>query len=497
MLRLALGLLTVWFAVLGSVIIARSIRWPLVHDGPILLYMVFLSKHGMRLYRDIVEVQFPGSLLLYSFERDVFGSSDLAFRLFDLCGLAVALLSMLVIGRRRGLWFAGVFGFAYFLLAHTGTFTSITDLGQRDFFMTCLLCVGVASLIESLRQELPLAAAGFGLSVALASSIKPTSVLFFLAAVPALLHLSRQRVSIRPYLAHVVAGTALGWGIVLSYLLYEHSLGSFFRLEIRLVPLYSSMARMSYPEMAHVLNAPGHLLPTLALGSLFLVALQPSLRRDTEQQLLLLSTILGAASFFLQHKGFFYHRRPFELFFFLWVGWVLTATLKEAQALKGWTALCLMVLSAIYYPHLMASQHYDITQLKQMQQDLTDLHANDRPGDVQCLDVIGGCLTNALRMHIIMATGYVNDFVFFMNSQDPRVNELRNDFLTKLKHANPRLLVLTNEQWPITDDHGYDKLKNWPEFNGFLMQHYNMSIERGGETKYDRGYRIYTLKANP
>jgi hypothetical protein len=257
------------------------------------------------------------------------------------------------------------------------------------------------------------------------------------------------------------------------------------------------MARMSYKEMAHVLNAPGHLLPTLALGSLFLVALQPSLRRDTEQQLLLLSTILGAASFFLQHKGFFYHRRPFELFFFLWVGWVLTATLKEAQAPKGWAALCLMVLSAIYYPHLMVSQHYDVTELNQMQQDLTDLHANDRRGDVQCLDVIGGCLTNVLRMHIIMATGYVNDFVFFMNSQDPRVNELRNDFLTKLKHANPRLLVLTNEQWPITDDHGYDKLKNWPEFNEFLMQRYNLSIERGGETKYDRGYRIYTLKANP
>jgi hypothetical protein len=497
-LRIVFAFLTAWFAIFGTIIIARSIHWPLVHDSPILLYMVFLSEHGMRLYRDIVEVQFPGSLLLYSFERHVFGTSDLAFRLFDLCGLGVALASMFVIARRRGYWFAAVFGFSFFLLAHTSSFTSITDLGQRDFFIASLLGVAAACLLESFRRQLPLMASGFGFCIALASSIKPTSVIFFLILIPILFHLRKQKISIRSYSGYILAGAALACGIVVSYLLYKQALGAFFHLELKLVPLYSAMAGMSFTGMLRILNAPGHLLLALAIGSLLLVALQRRLLYDVVQQVLLVSTLLGAVSFFLQHKGFIYHRLPFEFFFFLWVGWVLTATAKERPLLMSLGAISLMALSAIYYPHLMASQRYDTRDLTQMQQDLTNLRAADKPGDLQCLDVIGGCITSALRMHIVMSTGYVNDFVFFLDSQDPRVNELREDFLTKLKHRNPRILLLTNEQWPVSEAHGYEKLKNWPQFVDFLQQNYDLSTERvGGPAEHGRGYRIYTRRNNP
>ncbi len=496
--RVVFGLLTIWFAVFGTIILARSIHWPLVHDGPILLYMVFLSEHGMRLYRDIVEVQFPGSLLLYSFERHVFGTSDLAFRLFDLCGLGVALVSMFIITRRRGYWFAAVFGFAFFLLAHTGSFTSITDLGQRDFFIACLLGVAVACLLESFSRQQPFVAFGFGFCVALTSSIKPTSVIFFLIFVPILVRLRKHKISIRPYLGYIFTGTALACAIVVSYLLYKQAFGAFFHLELKLLPLYSTMARMSFRGMLLVLNTPGHLLLALALGSLLLVALQRRQLYDDVQQVLLVSALLGAVSFFLQHKGAVYHRLPFEFFFFLWVGWVLTATVKEGPPLKGWAAISLIALSAIYYPHLMTSQHYDTSDLTQMQQDLASLGALDKPGDMQCLDIIGGCLTAALRMQIVMPTGYVNDFVFFLDSQNTRVNELREDFLTKLEHTNPRILLLTNEQWPVSEVHGYDKLKNWPQFVDFLQQNYVLSIERvGTPAEHDRGYRIYTRRDNP
>jgi len=256
-LRILFALLTVWFAVFVTITVAHSIHWPMVHDSPILLYMVYLSEHGMRLYRDIVDVQFPGSLLLYSFERHLFGPSDLAFRLFDLFGLAVAFVSMLVIARRRELWFAAVFGFSFFVLEHTGSWASIINLGQRDFFMTCLLGAGVALLLESFHRQQPLLILFFGLSVALASTIKPTAIVFFLLALPMVLALRKRQLPLRSYLGYLLTGFAAGIAFILAYLLYEKALGAFLHLEWTLVPVYATTASLGFLTILPAIFQPG------------------------------------------------------------------------------------------------------------------------------------------------------------------------------------------------------------------------------------------------
>ena len=256
-MRILFALLTVWFAVFVTITVAHSIHWPMVHDSPILLYMVYLSEHGMRLYRDIVDVQFPGSLLLYSFERHLFGPSDLAFRLFDLFGLAVAFVSMLVIARRRELWFAAVFGFSFFVLEHTGSWASIINLGQRDFFMTCLLGAGVALLLESFHRQQPLLILFFGLSVALASTIKPTAIVFFLLALPMVLALRKRQLPLRSYLGYLLTGFAAGIAFILAYLLYEKALGAFLHLEWTLVPVYATTASLGFLTILPAIFQPG------------------------------------------------------------------------------------------------------------------------------------------------------------------------------------------------------------------------------------------------
>ena len=471
-------------------------HWPMVHDSPILLYMVYLSEHGMRLYRDIVEVQFPGSLLLYSFERHLLGSSDLAFRLFDLFGLAIALVSMLAIARRRELWFAAVFGFSFFLLEHTGSWAGIINLGQRDFFMACLLGAGVALLLESFHRQRPLLILFFGLSVALASTIKPTSVIFLLA-VPVLLALHRRRLPLRSYLGYLLAGFAAGLAVILAYLLYEKAVGAFLYLEWTMVPVYATTASKSFLDILPAIFEPNHVLPELAIGSLLLVALQPALRKNLDQQVLVFATVLGAASFFLQHKGFTYHRLPFYFFFFLWAGWVLVATIKESTASSKWLAVALLLFSAALYPRLSRPAVWDRWNEEALQSDLLALHASDAPGEVQCLDVTSGCLNVLLHMNLTMATGYVNDTVFFLDRKDARVEHLRDDFLTQLKKSNPRIIILTNEQWPTFSARGYEKLQFWPQFTNLLDENYALVIQRGGDAEHERGYRIYLRKDTP
>ncbi|MBB5315812.1 glycosyltransferase family 87 protein [Tunturibacter empetritectus] len=496
-MRILFALLTVWFAVFVTITIAHSIHWPMVHDSPILLYMVYLSEHGMRLYRDIVEVQFPGSLLLYSLERHLFGPGDLAFRLFDLCGLVVALASMLVITRRRELWFAAVFGFSFFVLEHTGTWASIIGLGQRDFFMTCLLGAGVAFLLESFHRQRPLLILFFGLSVALASTIKPTASVFLLLALPTVLALRKRQLPLRAYLGYLLAGFAAGIALILAYLLYEKALGAFLHLEWTMVPVYATTASMGFRKMLPAIFDPIHVLPEVAIGSLLLVALQPSLRNNLDQQVLLLASALGAASYFLQHKGFLYHRTPFYFFFFLWAGWVLVATIRQSSATYKWLALALVLFSAALYPRLSRPARWDRWNEGALQSDLVALHASDAPGEVQCLDVTSGCLNVLLQMNITMATGYVNDTVFFLDRNDARVEHLRDDFLAQLKKSNPRIIVLTNEQWPTYGAHGYEKLQFWPRFTDLLDENYVLSIQRGGDAQHERGYRIYLRKDTP
>ncbi|NYF89626.1 hypothetical protein RBB79_08720 [Tunturiibacter empetritectus] len=496
-MRILFALLTVWLAVSVGITIVHSMHWPLVHDSPILLYMVYLSEHGMRLYRDIVEVQFPGSLLLYSLERHLLGPSDLAFRLFDLFGLAVAFTSMLVITRRRGLWFASVFGISFFVLEHTGTWAGIINLGQRDFYMTCLLGAGVALLLESFHRQRPLLILFFGLSVALASTIKPTAIVFILLVLPLILALRKRQLPLRSYLGYLLAGFAAGFAVIFAYLLYEKAVGAFLNLEWTMVPVYATTASRSFLEILPAIFEPIHVLPELAIGSLLLVALQPALRDDLDQQTLLLATVLGAASFFLQHKGFTYHRLPFYYFFFLWAAWVLVATARQSTASYRWLALALLLFSSAIYPRLSRPATWDRWNEGALQSDLTALHASDAPGEVQCLDVTSGCLNVLLHMNLTMATGYVNDTVFFLDRNDARVEHLRDDFLAQLKKSNPRIIILTNEQWPTFGARGYDKLQFWPQFTDLLNQNYILSIQRGGDAQHERGYRIYLRRDTP
>ena len=61
--------MSVWLAFWMLRCIVSSLHWPLVNDGSVLSYIVFLIDHGRAPYRDIVETSFPGTYLLSWMER--------------------------------------------------------------------------------------------------------------------------------------------------------------------------------------------------------------------------------------------------------------------------------------------------------------------------------------------------------------------------------------------------------------------------------------------
>ena len=486
---LQLGM-TAWLVFFSLKLIRQSMHWPRVHDGSVIAYMVFLMDHGFTLYKDIIEVQFPGSMLIYWIQTHLFGPSQMSFRFFDLCAMAVACLSMLLVSRKAGYWFAGVFSSALLVWLHVGSTTSVWELGQRDFFVACLMLCAAASLIAAVRRV----SAGFmfwyGFCVALSTSVKPTSILYLLLLLLAGTELRKRKEPLRKYAFFCMAGIALAAGIVLVFLLKGHALQAFFVLSRKILPVYTGLSQPSYLTMVLRLKQPA---PFLVVAG-WLAWRQPEIRRDWVQQVLLSSCFLGVLTYFIQHKGFFYHRTLFFYFVFWWAGYVFVATMKRTSRYQVAAAAVLLFSCITAYPLL--TQKADASQelILHLQSDLERLNVGRGDNTVQCMDTSVGCLEVLLRMNITMSTGYVSDYYFFLPSRSSFLNGMRNDFLSEMNAKQPRVLVITNDQWPTREDKGYEQLQAWSELQQLLQQRYRLETQVETNENGGAGYRIYVLR---
>jgi hypothetical protein len=160
----------------GFVFVSR--HWPMVGDITYMHYVVFLMHHGMEPYRDIVDMNLPGSYILEGAAMAVLGPGATGWRIYDLLLLAVATASMCSILRPYGR-LAGVFAASLFVLVHAQD--GIIMSGERDFAAAVFLMAAVALLFAAFRgspgrgQTNRLAFA-FGAVTGLALIIKPTLV---------------------------------------------------------------------------------------------------------------------------------------------------------------------------------------------------------------------------------------------------------------------------------------------------------------------------------
>ena len=138
---------------------AWSWRWPLVGDASLIHYIGWLIGRGWAPYREIGDMNMPGSYLIEIAAMHVFGMGDLAWRLFDFALMAAATASFFVITRARGApsfaapsrrvgpedgWLAGLFAACLFILVHGRD--GLAEGGQRDLTMAVCLVVATAFL---------------------------------------------------------------------------------------------------------------------------------------------------------------------------------------------------------------------------------------------------------------------------------------------------------------------------------------------------------------
>jgi len=475
------------------ILILLSLDWQLMHDSPIYHYIAWLMSRGAVPYKDIFDMNFPGTFLLHLFVIKVFGSGDLAWRLFDLAWLGVTDIFIIAYLRSYGT-LPTVLAISLFSNFHL--VGGEINIGERDYFLVLFILAGthfVASSLEKKRASFSkLFIAGFLLGAGM--MIKPYSGAFYvtLSIVVGIYAYRSGQSWWKPFLVFVVSGLVIPMAIFL-WLTTVGGLIPFFDMIVNYLPLYSELTRIPMRQAIFMHFFTRSILDVtliIALVMILLISLLYCIIQkhiELRQGLLILGVVYGMFHFFAQGRGWYYHLYPLMAFtFLLAASWVKRIQLKRQL---GMYTIMLLFLFYLSIGLTMESINNIRSPIKFFLMDPTqliyDLRGRLAPGEtIQTIAHLGEFPQVLFKLHYPMATRFILTFHLFHHIDNPYIQRLRTEFLETLKIKKPKLIVIFKYDWT---DKGYDRLKKFPEFEAWINKRYTLEIERND-------YRLYSMK---
>jgi hypothetical protein len=480
--------------------IRLSLHWPWIWDTQVMHYTSFLVDHGKIPYRDIYDINMPGSYLTERWAIHIFGGGDVGWRLYEFCLLGTLTFAMIVIALPRD-WVAGLMAGVLFSLLHGGQ--GAMDAAERDEVMTVLIFVGYACLFQAVRKRVAWWMLPFGFAFGIASLIKPTAAPLALAlGLLALFVLKKEGRAATPYMLFALGGFAIAGGLLLNFLLPGHALGPLIFSLRRYVPFYSSLAHPGFATLvSHGIPAVFYIYMPIAL----VLALArgdrtgwPVNRNNWESWCLGLGFLFGIFSYLIQGKGYGYHQYTYLCFAFLWMSTEFIAALRD----PGWRRNLGLSAMAFVLLFIVPASLRRIRQLHetapysdQLEQDLTRLGGSRLQGKVQCLDIVSGCLRALYRMNLVQSSGIMGDLIFFA-PDDGKVVAYDRAIFWDLLHTDPPAVIVLSNEWYATGKYTFDKLNAWPQFRDYLDSAYTLDATRdfGIWEGNPIAYRLYVRK---
>ncbi len=501
-------LLSIMLLVSAVYYVFETVHWPLALDAPIMHYVEFLTRHGMRPYVDITDNNMPGAYYTEGLAMRIFGGSDIAWRVYDFFLLAVMTLGLIAIAKPYD-WLAGLFAGCFFVALHgtEGPGFSV----EREQVITVLLVLGYLALFRAVRDRRPLWMLLFGIANGVAASIKPTFLpLGFVLLGFAGFILWKRRSAFVTYVAWGLAGIVSVFAYDIGFLLHYHAIEGFVFILRHVLPAYSAFDRAS-PR--HLLTAFDHkfmLLVAVAIP-LAIVNWRKFGAWSWEKWAIATGVAVAGLSYFIQGKGFPHHRYTILVFTLLLVG----IEILQAMRYPGWPRL--VAVAACFFvilwalPRKMQALHRirpESPFTEQLESDLRTLGGTaELQGKVQCFDLVYGCLNALYHLQLVENTGYTGDLLLFSDPNNPATQYYRKRWW-QLAQSDPATVLVVSNEW-FEQSNSYSKMDRWPEFERYLAANYTMAVERhffmrqgtelmSGDT--DPGerdsYRIYIRKGS-
>ena len=477
--RVAVWLLTGALAALLAVQVWQSRDWPLVQDPPLMHYLGWRMTEGDVPYRDLYDMNFPGTLLLHWGIVKFLGPGDAAWRGFNLAWLGLTMLIAAAYLRRLG-WLPALGGAMLIAVLHLEA--GPLHAGQRDFIMVALLLGAAhfaARYCESGCSSLATSAAA-GLLAGVCALVKPMAVLFWaaLGIFVAVAAWRRGRGFWAPLLA--VAGAGLvPVAAAVAWLAAIGALPAFLDILLSyLLPLYGREGRLTLTDLVQRSVSVKTFLVLLALAAVPYVRMIAARRLDARRGLLLLGVAYGLAHFVLQGKGWIYHQAPQIAFACLLAASAWSDAGPRRSAAWRWQlSAALAAVLAVGAFGLWTYSDYPVRQQRQkVAQLMQDISPRLQGGQtVQVLDTTQGGLDALLRLKVRQPTVFIYDFHFYLQPNQPYIQRLRQRFMDQLAANPPRLIVLFKETWPLRV---YERVNRFPALAEHLRTHYEQAVER-------------------
>ncbi len=481
--------------------ICVSLHWPVLWDAGVMHYVYFLMTRGFHPYSGITDMNLPGCYLAEGWAMRIFGWGDLSWRIYEYFLMLVLAASSAIIGGRR--WMAGIYCALFFTLMHGAEGPAMAV--ERDEVMTVLLVAGTAFFFLALRRNKPVFLLPFGLLCGFAASMKPAAALVsILLTVFSFTTARRQGYRAWAYVLWALLGQLVIVAIMLAFLIQQHAFSGLLFIARDVLPSY--VKERNYGRLyllRHLTPVPLLLLVCLAVTA----ALVRRERWSWERSALLLATAGGVITYWLQAKGYLYHRYVYAAFLLIWVGWELSASQLVPKRLPRFLEIAglgvLFLVAAPFY----TKRIYDFPRMflppqviaSAIQDDLSALGGPALQHQVQCLDLVNGCLTALYHLRLVQNTGTTGDLLLFSPRSSPAVAYYRNWFFQQEQAHPPDVVVLGNEWYfAYVNEHG-NKLDTWPAYKQVLETNYVPVVERtfGANMLRPASYSIYLRKNSP
>jgi uncharacterized protein YqgC (DUF456 family) len=506
-----LWLLSAVLIACAAIFVFMTRHWPMVGDGALLHYDVFLIRHGWAPYRDFVDVNMPGAYWATDLASLLPGQPDSAWRLFDLALVAIASAGYYFIARPYSR-FAALFATVLLLLVHGQD--GVQQAGQRDLVIAALLIVAFACLLEALRRSRWVYLLPFGFAVGLASTIKPTAdpLGWLLLAMVVAYRVRRRETNVSAALGWFAAGLgamAVPLGAMLLWLAHKGAWQAWIATERLILPYYALMDRRPLGfTFSHSIS------PLAALVVLWIVCLL--LRGPQwpwfERLLVATAIVVNLAGLLAQGKALPYQRYPMLVFLLLLIALDLSTTFERQDArgrASRWAAIVGLCCGCfVIAPIALARVHRFVGKRQELDAmlaaDLRRVNGGNISGRVQCLDTVQDCLPTLDRMGVLPANAVLADQALFDARHAPAVEIERSRF-ERAVTAQPPLAIVAVSGYFLDSGSGYRKLETWPAFQRWLEANYTLAVERtsAGEIRWwsrpqqEPGYRLYVLKGTP